>query len=241
MMDEVAGCRSENLTDAEVELSKLLLTLNAFCALDRDIIQVIADGSRIINYEAGDTIYSHGEFDGEYLIGVLSGHVRAVANAQMVGDIEVSEYSVGDTIGLLPLIAQRKSVALPIAVTSMQNCQIVFLESSILLKLLENDIRFSSAIATFSALNALRTPVEYDAESEAERRILRHLLSLVEHIGSEYIIQEMPRHAELAERCGVTDMVAAAAIADLLEKGVVRRSFPQLIIKDMPLLRSKSV
>ena len=71
-----------------------------------------------------------------------------------------------------------------------------------------------------------------------ERRIYQHLLSLVRREDGRFVINAMPRHAALAEKCGCTDREAAEAIAVLIDNDVARREYPGLVIDDMPALRA---
>lgn len=79
-----------------------------------------------------------------------------------------------------------------------------------------------------------------DTEAHRDLRIYRHLISLAERDGEKSVIREMPRHSQLAEQCGVTDRDAAAAVALLIEKGIVRRDYPSLVIEDMAALRASA-
>lgn len=75
-------------------------------------------------------------------------------------------------------------------------------------------------------------------EIDGARRLHRLLVELARPAGDHFLVEPLPRHAELAERAGTSDHEAARIIGALIERDIAQRGPRRLRIKDMGALRA---
>lgn len=219
-------------------LAEALTRLDCCAGLELGIRQAMAGGAQSFHYKEGDTIIGAGYFDGQQMYGLLSGRARLVRPASRDGDFNVIEIQAGDVIGLAETLAFTEPRSGQLSVTALTDTEVVTIDGTTFRGLLNSFPEMTQAFLRYSAqqwLALAQAPV--NAEKQ-DRRVYQHLLSLVRREGDQFVISEMPRHSVLAERCGVTDRDAAAAVAALIDGAIARREYPGLIIEDMAALRS---
>lgn len=230
----------ERDADKKASGAQRLSHLLVFAGMAPDILANLDLAQETVCYQAGDTVVASGYFDGSLLYGILSGRARIVKPAVKAGDFEVVEGTVGDIVGLAELLAYREQSPSGLGMTALSDLELLLIDGELLLERAEDTPELSKALVSYAARQWLEAGRTAESEAHRDRRLLRHLLSLAERQGERFVISDMPRHAQLAEQCGVTDRDAAAAIATLIEKGIVRRDYPSLVIEDMAALRASA-
>ena len=117
----------------------------------------------------------------------------------------------------------------------------LLIDSRLLARMVDENKDLMAHCLKYAARKWLEAARPDVAEFHEDYRIHQHLLSLANMKDGQMVIEEMPRHAQLAEKCGMEDREAAAAIALLIEKGIVRREYPALIIENVAALRASSL
>ncbi|WP_370338417.1 Crp/Fnr family transcriptional regulator [Parvularcula marina] len=217
-----------------------LSCLRPFELLDADCLAGLELAEEKVSYEAGDTVVVTGQFDGTLLYGLISGTARIVRPAVKAGDFDVQEANEGDVVGLAELLASGETSPSGIGITALTDLEILLFDGDLLLEACKADRKVADGLLRYAAQQWLASSRPADTEAHRDLRIYRHLISLAERDGEKSVIREMPRHSQLAEQCGVTDRDAAAAVALLIDKGIVRRDYPSLVIEDMAALRASA-
>jgi len=178
---------------------------------------------------AGDTSNVLGE-DGLVLF-VLAGKLRISACAD--GRIAFDDSSHGAAAGLLEAVNGQPCG--PRAVLALEDSEILVLPAAPLLAAVQ-----TSAAASFALARRLAGALAAAQGAEDPlQRVFRDLLRATRPLGeARWTVDPLPRHRELAERAGVAEQDAAAAIAHLVRLGVARRRYPALDIEDREALRA---
>lgn len=214
--------------------------LDIFADLSTDHLKLFENAQECVSYTAGDSVVASGQHDGTLLYGIANGIARIVRPAVQVGDFDVREAGEGDVIGLAECLAFREPMPSSMAVTALTDIDVVLLDRDLLLRILTDKPAIMAHFLSFTARHWLAATAPGEADSHVSTRIHRHLASLAERDGDVFVIAEMPRHAQLAEECGVTGRDAAATIATLIDKGIVRRDYPSLVIENIAALRASA-
>jgi CRP-like cAMP-binding protein len=177
-------------------------------------------------FAAGDTVFTMGQNDGSLVYVLIEGRVRMTRADSERGDVSVEELAGPHALGLSSFALDDASMN-GAALHALTEARFLTIESGDLRALLQDD-----GAACFAFLRILAGAGRRKPSADPKARIYRHLLSLVRRGEGGLGIPEMPRHAALAEIAGVTEVEAATAVADLISRGIAKRSYPGLAIAD---------
>lgn len=118
----------------------------------------------------------------------------------------------------------------PDAVAGPEGAEAVLLAAAAVRALLRSDAGAAFALAETLARESGR-PVPVNPFERLYAELLRRARPDAAAEGG-WSISPMPRHRDLAEAAGTSEETAAAAIAHLIQEGVVRRRYPDLEIRD---------
>ena len=183
--------------------------------------------SRRLRFAPSDTVFTMGQADASVLYLVESGAARLTRADGERGDISVEEVRGGDVIGLLSFAREDDGLA-NAALQATEALSLIEVDAVGLRRLGEAD--GALAMALLGLLG--RASGGARRQDDPRARVFRHLLTLVRQGGDGRSIEEMPRHAALAEAAGVSDVEAAGAVADLIARGIARRAYPGLEVLD---------
>jgi CRP-like cAMP-binding protein len=205
------------------------LALDLVAALPPRTQARLAPHARGFDIAAGDTCDALGQ-DGLVLF-VLAGRLRVSACTD--GRIAYVDLAGGAAAGLVEAVMGRSCG--PRAVLALEDSHIVVLPAAPLLAAVA-----ASAAASFALARRLAGALAAaEGSDDPLQRVFRDLLRATRPLGeARWTVDPLPRHRELAERAGVAEEAAAAAVAHLVRLGVARRRYPALDIEDREALRA---
>ncbi len=208
-----------------------------FADLPDAAMKAIEDIAETRTLAPGETLFALGQYDGGQFFVVRSGALK-ISYADPHSGAMVIEKAPARAVYGLAAAVHGEPHASHAAVTI--GCD----EATEIVEI--NAEEFRSVIAQRPSLTRVlmqhfaKMLVEATSATEAddaspERSVYAALISYVERdaISGAWRIARMPRHRELAERAGVEEMVAANAIAHIIQEGVARRDYPGLIVDDI--------
>lgn len=211
-----------------------------FAGLPAPVLKAIADASEMKTYQAGESIFSFGQFDGSELFFVAAGRLKA-AYAGSAGEAHamlIEEIDEGAFFNLAESVAfEDNPRAESVTLTAETDCEVVAIDAAQFRALAAQKPSLTRALLLFFAQALTRSGAAAATPQEAspERRVFAALLSYVvrDAATGSWRVPRMPKHRELAERAGADEAAAAAAVAQLIQDGVARRDYPGLVIEDM--------
>ena len=201
----------------------------------------LADQCDTRRFEAGETIISIGQYDASEVVFILSGHVHAATPCDDRGGLTVEELSGGAVFGLEYALAGAQQLAARVSLMATADTEVAFVGVDVF------EDWLSGGDGAFAILRTLaRSLVRIKSQGalrdiEPEARVYGAILAAAEPacVGSPlWRVQFMPKHRELAEQAGVSEAVAASAVARLIQEGIARREYPGLLIENYDRLRS---
>lgn len=230
------------MTVEECDTPAALSASPLFEGLPAAVMMRLEESSERRHYGAGHTVFSMGQYDGEEFLVILSGVLQLNIMNPETGEMMIEEFVTGQVFGLEAALCDETEAICPrLAVTAQEDAEVLAIEIEAFRKLaaarpsLMRNIAYCLARDT-AALRYNRSP----AQTPPEQRIFAALMDHVSRapMTGEWRIEKMPKHRELAERAGVEETEAAAAIASLIQDGVARRDYPSLIINDIRQLNN---
>lgn len=208
------------------------------------VVSTLRDSSERRRYDAGQTVFAMGQYDGEEFLVILSGLLQLNIVDAEKGEMMIEDFGPGAVFGLEAAFSEDEGiegVCRRVAATAVEDVDVVAIEIEPFRKLaasrpsLMRNVAFCLA-RDAAALRYRRSP----AQTPPEQRIFAALMDFVERApaSGEWRIEKMPKHRELAEKAGVEETEAASAVAALIQDGVARRDYPALIINDIRRLNS---
>lgn len=191
-------------------------------------------------YDAGQTVFTNGQFDASEFFVILSGRMRLSLVDGQTGAVMIEEFVAGSIFGLeLSLGETVYEFCEFFSATADDDLDLIAVEAEAFRGLASSRPSLMRNIATYFA-GELST-VRFDpARSEAapHQRVYAALLSFVERdaMTGQWRIQHMPKHRQLADTAGVEEAVTADAVANLIQEGVAQRDYPGMVINDMARL-----
>ena len=217
--------------------SAIGLAFEIFGGASADTFGRLATSAQQITYQSGDTILASGQDDGSVLVGVAAGEVQCTRGLMVAGDIDVTVLRAGEAYGVAKAVCGNTAPDPSLSLVAHTACDVVFLEAACFQRELARSQSFARVL-----LNAFACEAEGRGRRDLqavgpERRIFQHLLNLATRRGETYLIDPMPRHAELADAAGVSARKAAEAIALLIRENVLCREYPLVLVTDLEKLR----
>ncbi|WOI53559.1 hypothetical protein [Parvularcula sp. LCG005] len=222
----------------EARLVRGLKQLTCFADAPDALIKAIVPVADLVAYNPNDTVIAMGQYDGSMCYGLIEGQARLMRAVNDTGDIDVSDISAGHVSGLATILAGSGHSREKISMVAATAIEIIILDAAALKSLCQTNLIACQHFMQYLAEEVVRLEAPSDGDVGPERRVFRQLMSLVRRRNDEYVIEEMPRHAVIAEAAGVTDRDAAAAIAGLLARQIAVRDYPGLVVRDVEALRS---
>lgn len=217
-----------------------LAMLPLFHDLSDKILSAVRENVDVRRYDAGQTVYALGQFDGSEFFAVMSGRMKVSIIEPETGAMLIEEIGEGAIFAMELAFGSTASDAFQqVSVTADDDLVVVAIEAEPFFLLASQRPTLMRNIAAHFAVElAARRFRNMAAEAAPEQRILTILLQYVERdaISGQWRVPLMPKHRTLAEEAGVEEAVSAAAVAMLIQEGIARRDYPGLIIDDMSRL-----
>lgn len=194
------------------------------------------------HYSADQTVFSMGQYDGEEFLIILSGVLQLNIMDAQTGEMMIEEFSSNSVFGLeAAFCGDLEDACQRLAVTALEEAEVLAIEMEPFRKLAASRPSLMRNIAHCLARDA--TALRYNrspAQTPPEQRIFAALMDYVSRSAAtgEWRVEKMPKHRELAEKAGVEETEAAAAVAVLIQDGVAKRDYPALIINDIRRLNN---
>ena len=208
------------------------------------VLKRLRESSERRHYEAGQTVFSLGQYDGSEFFVILSGLLRLNIVHADSGEMVIEDFEARSIFGLeAALCEESEDICRSLAVSAHQDLEVLALDMDSFRKLAGARPSLMRNIAGYLARETVslryKTP---PAKAAPEQRVFAALLDFVEHEPSSgaWRIERMPKHRELAEIAGVDEPLAAGAVASLIQGGVAQRDYPGLIINDIRRLNELS-
>jgi CRP-like cAMP-binding protein len=220
--------------------SEILGKIPPFQDLPDAVLSLMCEHSERRSYSAGQTVFSLGQYDGGEFLVVLSGGLKVSVADGATGAMMIEQVPASGVFGLeIAMSEPDPEMFQQIAVTAEQDSELIVIDAAEFKSLAAGRPSLMRNIAVFLAeqLFAQRFRA-ISPQSAPERRIYSVLLECVarDAVTGNWRIGKMPKHRELADRAGVDEAAAAAAVAILIQEGVAQRDYPGLIVNDMARL-----
>jgi CRP/FNR family transcriptional regulator, cyclic AMP receptor protein len=236
MMSAAAISLSAPSDDPVESLSALPL----FRDLSAKILSAIRESVDVRRYDAGQTVYALGQFDGSEFLVVLSGRMKVSIIEPETGAMLIEEIGEGAIFAMeLAFGSAARDAFQQVSVTADNDVVVIAIEAEPFFSLASQRPSLMRNIAAYFAGElATRRFRNMAAEAAPEQRVLTVLLQYVERdaISGHWRVPLMPKHRALAEEAGVEEAASAAAVAMLIQEGIARRDYPGLIIEDISRL-----
>ncbi len=229
-----------NLSAPSDDPLESLAALPLFRDLSAKILSAIRENIDVRCYEAGQTVYTLGQFDGSEFFVVISGGMKVSIIEPETGAMLIEEIGEGAIFAMELAFGSAASDAFQqVSVMAEDDLEVMAIEAEPFFLLASQRPSLMRNIAAhFAGELAARRFRNMAAEAAPEQRVLTVLLQYVERdaISGHWRVPLMPKHRALAEEAGVEEAASAAAVAMLIQEGIARRDYPGLIIDDMSRL-----
>lgn len=224
----------------ENSVAKSLAGIAPFQDLPDAVLELLNEQSDCRHYSAGQTVFSHGQFDGGEFFVVIKGKMRVSLVDSASGAMLIEEFAEKSVFGLeIVLVAREADAYQNMSVTAEEELELFAIDAEAFRSLAAGRPSLMRNIAFYLAdqLATLRFKA-MASQAAPEQRIFAVLLEYVERdaVSGAWRISKMPKHRELADRANVDEADAASAVAMLIQEGVARRDYPGLVIADIARL-----
>lgn len=209
-----------------------------FAELPEAALKAIEDIAEVRTLAPGETLFALGQYDGGQFFIVRSGALKISYADPATGSMVIETVPARGVYGLAAAVhgelhASHGAVtigcdaATEVVEINAEEFRAVVAQRPSLTRVLMQ--HFAKMLVEASGRS------ETTAEANPERSVYAALISYIERdaVSGAWRIARMPRHRELAERAGVEEMVAANAIAHIIQEGVARRDYPGLVVDDI--------
>ncbi len=216
------------------EFAEALSTMSPFQDLSPVVRESLYETSDKRQYSAGQTVYSLGQYDGGEFFIVMAGRLRVTLVDGDTGAMIIEEFGPKSIFGLeFALIEDGADLCQRLAVTAEEDVDIIAVDAAAFRLLANGRPSLMRNIAVYFAngLSALRFKAPA-IDQPSEKQVYAALLEFIERdaVTGQWRIPKMPKHRELAQRAGVDESIAAAAVAELIQDEVALRDYPGLIV-----------
>ena len=230
----------DDVQQSRAAIADALQKLAPFEDLPDAVRKALCETADRRRYDAGQTVYSVGQFDGGEFFAILEGVLKVTVTDPSNGAILIEEYHANSFFGLELAMADRPDAFYQsMSVTAERDLDVIAIDTEAFRSLAAQRpslmrnlaLRFARELAS---LRFEATPTE----TAPEQRVYAALLEYVarDEISGVWRIEKMPKHRELADIAGVDDAIAADAVAILISESIAYREYPGLIINDMARL-----
>lgn len=185
---------------------------------------------------AGEVLVANGQYDGTEVYCVLSGRLQACVSHEDGGGVTVEESGFGEAVGLEYALGGDAACAARVSINAIVDSEVAILRVESLREALCASPALAEGVIAALAREAVRLKAAGILRGgEPDARVFAEILALAEREsagGETWLIGNMPKHRDLAERAGVHEADAAAAVARLIREEIVRRDYPGLVIED---------
>ncbi|WP_411817154.1 Crp/Fnr family transcriptional regulator [Hyphococcus sp. DH-69] len=227
---------------AEFDVVEKLSRIPPFHDLPTAVLELLRDQSERRHYDAGQTVFSLGQYDGGEFVVVLNGGLRVSVADPIGGGMMIEDVLPQGVFGLEIAIAEPdQALFQTISVTAEEQTDLIVIDAAEFSSLAAGRPSLMRNIASYLAENLVAKRFGAMATQIAdEQRIYATLLECVERdvLTGIWRIEKMPKHREIADIAKVDETVAAGAVASLIQDGVAERDYPGLIIKDISRLNT---
>ena len=234
---------ADDRTSSEVD--GLLKGVAPFQDLPDAVYKQLQENSDYRTYEAGQTVYSLGQYDGGEFFLVSEGVLKVAVLDGESGSMHIEEFTAPSLFGLEAVLSERPSEEYQrVALTAQTDVKFIAIDAEAFRELTASRPTLMRNIAMYFAgeLAGLRFKMT-TAKAAPEQLIYAALLELVkrDEVSGQWLIEKMPKHRELADKADVDEAVSANAVASLIQDGVAKREYPGLIITDIARLNQLAV
>lgn len=225
-------------------IEQALLQVPLFQELPPVVCGLLRECCEHRRYDAGQTVFALGQYDGAEFFAVASGRLRASIVDPATGAIVVEDFGPHSVFGLETALSENSAETCErLAVTAEEDLALVAIDADAFRKLAASRPSLMRKVASHLADQAVALRYGASAAQTApEQRVFAVLLQHVarDPMSGAWRIQKMPKHRELADEADVDETLAASAVATLIQEGVAQRDYPGLIINDMRQLNRLS-
>ena len=225
-------------------VEKALLQVPLFQDLPPVVCGLLREACDYRRYEAGQTVFALGQYDGAEFFVVAAGRLRASIVDPSTGAMLVEEFGPRGVFGLETALSENSAETCErLAVTAEEPLSLIAVDADAFRKLAASRPSLMRKVASHLADEAVA--LRYNAapaQTAPEQRVFAVLLEQVSRdpASGAWRIEKMPKHRELADRADVDETLAASAVATLIQEGVAQRDYPGLLINDMRRLNQLS-
>ena len=244
-MVSIATQCQDNL-ETEQQVQHLLSGFHPFDNLPVESLARITQSTCYREFGAGETVFTMSQYDGGDIFCIISGNANLTTLLPSTGALSVEELSSGQSFGLEYSLGNFGPQSLQAGMTAVTDLTVLQVESTSVVDLVKRKPIVARAFLTSFARRLLGGEQISSVHSdESDRRILRALFDLLEqdqqHFPPRWRIFSMPKHRELAEIAGASELEVAEVVADLIRQEVVQRDYPGLLVTDYPRFHSMIV
>ena len=204
----------------------------------------IDDMSSVRTYRAEETVISAGGYSGDSFYVVISGTLSLALANRGTGEIQFEQVEPGETLGLELVLAHgtgsNDDILLDLAesmvVNAQTECRVQVIDGEPFRELIGNRPSLSKSLLHYLAHRNIRR------QSRQQGVQVSPIITVAEYLASNlerdtasgaWLIRQLPKHRELADRTGLDESDVADVIAMLIQQGIVQRQYPGLQILDL--------
>ena len=231
--------------DSVVSTHGLLSGVYPFSELPEAAVVAVAEIGEVRDYAPGETIYAAGQYDGDELMVVVDGEVKAALVDIASGSMFVENLEAGAIFGIAATVADVEDPqAERMTLTAECDTQIIAIQSAAFRSVVAQRPSLTRVLMHYFAERLAGASLSVvDQEGAPETRVYAALLEYVERdaVTAQWRIAKMPKHRELSDKADADEAIVASAVAELIQTNVAQRDYPGLIIIDLDQLKRLAV
>lgn len=233
----VVPCEKAEPDNGRVEM---LAKIAPFQDLPDAVLALLFEHSEQRSYNADQTVFSLGQYDGGEFLVVLSGALRASVTDGDTGAMNIEQITESEIFGLEIAMAEADpELFSQISVTAEAESDVIVIDAAEFKNLAAGRPSLMRNVADYLSGQLIAARFKATTPQAApEQRVYAVLLECIarDPLSGEWRIEKMPKHRELADRAGVDETSAASAVAALIQEEIAQRDYPGLVVKDMAKL-----
>ncbi len=227
------------LNQQEEELALILDDLKRvhyFCDLPSNVKEQLAATAVRHDFSPSETIATSQQFDQSEVFCIVKGRVKQTDVSSKDGNITVEEHGSGNVIGMEHVLGECHEMTTQTELVAITQTTAIMIESDTIRNLVMLNPPAARVFLSVLARKMIAVKSEAYTGEDTQKRIFHSLFDMVRKDVSNgktiYSIAQMPKHKELSECAGVSEIDAAEAVAYLISEGIAKREYPGLIIQD---------
>ncbi|MCB0322796.1 MAG: response regulator [Bdellovibrionales bacterium] len=217
------------------ELTQMLRQVDVFSDVDENVIEVLVERGRLMEFSAGELIAFEGDNDvGGFL--VLHGRIALVKTSLQGKELVVELLPPGDAFGLIASLDQKPY---PVTVKAQVDTKVLWVRRSLVLDLLDRNPELNQRMMqeVFDRLRGAHDLSRLLAHEKVEVRVASVLLALVPKFAQMKSGKAIPRihmtRQEIADLIGSTSETVIRVTKDMERDGILDLTQSAIIgIKD---------